>query len=106
MCTTVIGELSLLHRPITFSLLFIVAKNTTAKYTQILLQLTHMATKYTNACSIVAHGKNCNTKVVFIDYYYFFFSWSHESFATLARVHAAHLNLFKEVLMISFLVSW
>lgn len=75
MCTTVIGELSLLHRPITLSLPFIAAKNTntTTKYTQILLQLTHMATKYTNTCSNVAHGKNCNIKVVFIDYYYYYF---------------------------------
>jgi len=78
MCTTVIGELSLLHKLITFSLPFIAAKNTTTtKYTQILLQLTHMATKYTNACSIVAHGKNCNTKIVFIDYYYYYFLFGH-----------------------------
>ena len=71
MCTTVIGELSLLQRLITFSLLFIAAKNTTTtKYTQILLQLTHMATKYTNACSIVAHGKNCVYRLLLLFFFY------------------------------------
>lgn len=58
--TTVIGELSLLYRLITFSLTFIIAKILVLQQnTQILLQLTPVPTKYMSHVANIVIQKLC-----------------------------------------------